>query len=314
VKLIIQIPCYNEEATLPLTIVDLPKQIDGIDKIETLIINDGSKDRTLEIAKQVGVNHIVNFKRNKGLAKAFEAGLEEALKQGADIIVNTDADNQYFGGDIEKLVRPIIDGEADVVIGDRRTKGIKHFSPVKKLLQKIGSMTVRKLSNSDIKDAVSGFRAYNRETALKINILTDFSYTIENIIQLEYIKAKIVSVPIRTNPKTRKSRLFKSIPNFISQQLTTLIRAYSNYRALKVFTLIGLILILPGIVGFIRFLYFYFTEGGEGHIQSLIFSTAFLNVGFLVFIFGILADMISKNRKIIEKILEIEKKQLWNKK
>ncbi len=313
-KLIIQIPCYNEEATLPLTIVDLPKQIDGIDKIETLIINDGSKDRTLEIAKQVGVNHIVNFKRNKGLAKAFEAGLEEALKQGADIIVNTDADNQYFGGDIEKLVRPIIDGEADVVIGDRRTKGIKHFSPVKKLLQKIGSMTVRKLSNSDIKDAVSGFRAYNRETALKINILTDFSYTIENIIQLEYIKAKIVSVPIRTNPKTRKSRLFKSIPNFISQQLTTLIRAYSNYRALKVFTLIGLILILPGIVGFIRFLYFYFTEGGEGHIQSLIFSTAFLNVGFLVFIFGILADMISKNRKIIEKILEIEKKQLWNKK
>ncbi len=297
-----------------MTIVDLPKKIDGIDEIETLIINDGSKDRTLDIAKQLGVNHIVNFKRNKGLAKAFEAGLEEALKQGADIIVNTDADNQYFGGDIEKLVKPIIEGKADVVIGDRRTKEIKHFSPLKKILQRIGSFTVRKLSNSDIKDTVSGFRAYNRETAMKINILTDFSYTIENIIQLEYIKAKIVSVPIKTNPKTRKSRLFKSIPDFISQQLTTLIRAYSNYRALKVFTIIGFILILPGIVGFIRFLYFYFTEGGEGHIQSLIFSTAFLNVGFLVFIFGILADMISKNRKIIEKILEIEKKQLWNKK
>ncbi len=313
-KLIIQIPCFNEEKTLPLTYVDLPKEIDGIDVIETLIINDGSTDKTVEVAEALGVNHIVNFKRNKGLARAFDAGLEACLKAGADIIVNTDADNQYFGGDIEKLVKPIVEGKADVVIGDRQTNKIEHFSPVKKMLQKLGSYTVRKLSQTEIRDAVSGFRAFNRDTAEKINILTDFSYTIENIIQLEYIKAKIISVPIKTNPITRKSRLFKSIPNFIGQQLTTLIRAYSNYRALKVFTTLGMVLILPGILGFIRFLYFYFSTGGKGHVQSLIFSTAILNVGFLVIIFGILADMISKNRKIIEKILEINKKQLWKKK
>lgn len=313
-KLIIQIPCYNEEKTLPATYVDLPKHIDGIDEIETLIIDDGSTDKTVEIARALGVNHIIVFKRNKGLARAFEAGLENCLKLGADIIVNTDADNQYCGADIENLVKPILQEQADVVIGDRQTASIKHFSFFKKTLQKLGSFTVRKLSNSDIKDAVSGFRAFSRPIAHKINILTEFSYTIENIIQLEYLKAKIVSVPVRTNPKTRKSRLFKSIPNFIGHQLTTLIRAYSNYRALKVFTTLGVFLIIPGIVGFIRFLYFYFTEGGHGHIQSLIFSTAFLNVGFIIIIFGILADMISKNRKIIEKILELNKTELWKKK
>lgn len=313
-KLIIQIPCFNEEKTLPLTFVDLPKRIEGIDKIETLIINDGSNDKTVEVAKALGVNYIVNFKRNKGLARAFEAGLKASLENGADIIVNTDADNQYYGPDIVKLVEPILKEEADVVVGDRKTNEIKHFSIIKKLLQRLGSRTVRRLAKTQINDAVSGFRAYNREIALKLNIITDFSYTIENIIQLEYLKAKIISVPVKTNKELRKSRLFKSIPNFISQQLVTLIRAYSNYKALRVFTLIGLFMILPGMTGFIRFLYYYIVDGGEGHVQSLIFSTAFVNVGFLVIIFGLIADLVSTNRKLIEKLLEINKKEQWKKK
>lgn len=313
-KLIIQIPCYNEEKTLPLTYVDLPKKIAGIDQIEVLIINDGSSDKTVEIAKALGVNHIVDFKRNRGLARAFEAGMNECLRQGADIIVNTDADNQYNGEDIAKLVKPIVEGKADVVVGDRETDKVSHFSGLKKMLQKLGSNTIRRLSKTQIRDAVSGFRAYNRETALKLNIVTDFSYTIENILQLEYLRAKVMSVSIRTNSKLRSSRLFKSIPSFIRLQLTTLIRAYSNYKALKVFTTLGIFLLLPGIIGFGRFLYFYFTEGGEGHVQSLIFSTAFLNVGFLVIIFGLIADLISSNRKLIEKILELNKSELWKKK
>ncbi len=313
-KLIIQIPCYNEEKTLPLTYIDLPKMIEGIDQIETLIINDGSSDKTVDIAKALGINYIVNFKRNKGLARAFEAGLEQCLQNDADIIVNTDADNQYYGSDIEKLVKPILNGEADVVVGDRKTNEIRHFSFMKKILQRIGSRTVRRLAQTEINDAVSGFRAYSREFALKMNILTDFSYTIENIIQLEYLKAKVISVPVKTNTVLRKSRLFKSIPSFIGQQLVTLIRAYSNYKALRIFTIIGLLLILPGMIGFIRFLYYFFVDGGSGHVQSLIFSTAFLNVGFLVIIFGLIADLISTNRKLIEKLLEINKKEKWEKK
>jgi glycosyltransferase involved in cell wall biosynthesis len=313
-KLIIQIPCYNEEKTLALTYVDLPKQIKGISKIEVLVINDGSTDQTEVIAKSIGVDHIVSFKSNRGLARAFEAGIQKCLELGADIIVNTDADNQYCGQDIEKLVAPIISNQADVVIGDRQTDSISHFSGIKKLLQKIGSFAVRKLSGTNIRDVVSGFRAFNRETAMKINIATDFSYTIESIIQLGFLKVKIVAVPVRTNKQLRESRLFSSIPKFVSNQLTTIIRAYANYKALKVFTLIGLLLMLPGILGFVRFIYFYLTEGGVGHIQSLIFSTAFFITGFLVFIFGMIADLISTNRKLLEKILELNKKEQWEKK
>ncbi|MEA1873079.1 MAG: glycosyltransferase family 2 protein [Bacteroidota bacterium] len=312
-KLIIQIPCYNEEKTLHLTYMDLPKQIQGIDDIEVLVIDDGSSDKTAELAKTIGVNHIIRFKNNKGLAKAFEAGIHKALELGADIIVNTDGDNQYSGADIENLVRPILNQEADVVIGDRQTNSIPHFSFFKKRMQKFGSFIIRKLSKTDVKDVVSGFRAYNRETAMKINIATDFSYTIENIIQLGFLKAKVISVPIKINKELRKSRLFKNTGSFISQQLTTIIRAYANYKAIRVFTILGILIMIPGIAGFIRFLYFYFTVGGAGHIQSLIFSTAFLNGGLLILMIGIIADLISTNRKLLEKLLEFNKKDKWNK-
>ncbi len=311
-KLIIQIPCYNEEKTLPLTFIDLPKTIKGIDNIETLIIDDGSIDRTVEIAQALGINHIVKFKRNKGLARAFEAGINKCLELGADIIVNTDGDNQYFGGDIARLVEPIINNQADVVVGDRQTDNVEYFSWFKKKLQKLGSSLVRKVSDTDIQDSVSGFRAYSRETAMQINILTDFSYTIENLIQLGYLKAKILSVPIRTNEKTRKSRLFKNIPDFISRQVFTLLRVYTGYKSIKVFSVLGVVIMLPGVIGFIRFLYFYFNSNGDGHIQSLIFSTVLLNVGFLVVIFGVIADLISTNRRLLERIMKFTKEIKWN--
>lgn len=313
-KLIIQIPCYNEEKTLSVTYRDLPKQIEGIDEIETLVINDGSTDNTVEVAGKIGVDHIVNFNRNKGLARAFSAGIEKCLELGADIIVNTDADNQYCGQDIPKLVKPVAEGKADVVVGDRQTDKISHFSWTKKKLQKIGSSLIRKLSNTKVADTVSGFRAFSRDAAMRINTLTEFSYTIESLIQLGNQKLKIISVPIRTNEELRKSRLFKSIPSFLTLQLSTILRVYATYKALRVFTVIGLIVILPGLLGFARFLYYYFTVGGEGHIQSLIFSTVLINVGFIVFMFGIIADLISSNRKLIEnalykiKKIELDKK------
>ena len=302
-KLIIQIPCYNEEKTLPVTYKDLPKQIEGIDEIETLIINDGSTDNTVKVAKKIGVDHIVNFNRNKGLARAFNAGIEKCLELGADIIVNTDADNQYCGQDIPKLVKPVVESKADVVVGDRQTDKISHFSWTKKMLQKSGSALIRNFSNTKVADTVSGFRAFSWDAAMRINTLTEFSYTIESLIQLGNQKLKIISVPIRTNDELRKSRLFKSIPSFLTLQLSTILRVYATYKALKVFTVIGLIVILPGLLGFARFLYYYFTAGGEGHIQSLIFSTVLVNIGFIVFMFGIIADLISSNRKLIENAL-----------
>ena len=310
-KLIIQIPCYNEEKTLSVTYRDLPRQIEGIDEIETLVINDGSTDNTVEVAGKIGVNHIINFNGNKGLARAFSAGIEKCLELGADVIVNTDADNQYCGQDIPKLVKPVIDGKADVAVGDRQTDNIRHFSWIKKRLQKTGSALIRKLSNTKVADTVSGFRAFSRDAAMRINALTEFSYTIESLIQLGNQKLKIISVPIRTNDELRKSRLFKSIPGFLSLQLSTMLRVYATYKALRVFTVIGLIVILPGLLGFGRFLYYFFTVGGEGHIQSLIFSTVLINIGFIVFMFGIIADLIGNNRKLIEKALyKIKKLEL----
>jgi len=314
-KLIIQIPCYNEEETLPLTLHDLPKKIEGIDIIETLIINDGSTDRTVEVARKIGVNHILSFRDNKGLAKAFSSGIEKSLELGADIIVNTDADNQYSGQDIPQLITPIIKGEAEVVIGDRQTDKIPHFSWIKRKLQKYGSALVRRLSKTKVEDTTSGFRAYSREAAMLINNFTEYSYTIENLIQLGNEKIKIISVPVRTNQKLRESRLFKSLPNFLSYQATTILRVYSTYEALKVFTIIGLLMIIPGAFGFIRFLYYYFTARGGGHIQSLIFSALLIIVGVLVFMLGIIADLISNNRKLIEKALnKIKKLEMNNKK
>ncbi len=301
-KLIIQIPCYNEQDSLPVTVSELPKYINGIDEIEVLVIDDGSSDNTLKVAQSLGIDHIISLPNNRGLAKAFSAGIDRCLEEGADIIVNTDADNQYSGLDIEKLVFPILHQGADIVIGDRQTNKIEHFSYLKKVFQKVGSYFVRMISKTDVIDTVSGFRAFTRESAMKINIFTDFSYTIESLIQFGYKKANVISVPVKTNGPIRKSRLFKSIPSFIINQLLTIIRAFSNYQALKVFISVGLIIIIPGIIGFTRFIYFYFTDGGEGHIQSLIFSTVLINIGFIVLMSGIIADLISNNRKLIEDI------------
>jgi glycosyltransferase involved in cell wall biosynthesis len=313
-KLIIQIPCFNEEQTLEATFRDLPQKIDGVDSIETLVIDDGSADRTAEVARRLGVNHIISFNRNKGLARAFSAGLDKCLELGADIIVNTDADNQYRGEDIPRLVDPIVQGTADMVVGDRQVEKLAHFSWIKRKLNKYGSKLIRRLSGTEVMDTVSGCRAISRDAAIRINTMTDFSYTVETLIQLGYQKLRIISVPVRTNKTLRESRLFKSIPNFLSLQLATMLRVYATYRALRVFSIIGILLILTGVFGFARFLYFFLTQSGSGHVQSLIFSTVFLIVGFLVFMFGIIADLIGNNRKMIEKALyklkklELEKK------
>jgi glycosyltransferase involved in cell wall biosynthesis len=314
-KLIIQIPCYNEETVLQATLEDLPKKIEGVDTIETLIVDDGSTDSTVEVARENGANHIVSFTHNRGLARAFAAGIEKCLELGADIIVNTDADNQYKGQEITRLIRPILQGEADIVVGDRQTDRIKNFSSVKKLLQKIGSALVRRLSNARIADTVSGFRAYSRESAMHINILSEFSYTIENLIQLGIGKFRIVSVPIGTNVTLRKSRLHKGNVHFVLSQLRTIIRSYAMYKALKVFTYAGLVFLLPGLFLCLRFVYYFIFQPSRatGHIQSLIFAAVLIIVAFILFMLGIVADLISDNRKLIEEVLFYRRKENWMK-
>ena len=303
-KLIIQIPSYNEAETLEVALNDLPKQIDGIDEIEYLIINDGSKDNTVEVAKNWGVHYVVNFKCNKGLAKGFMAGLDACLRQGADIIVNTDADNQYCGADIEKLVRPILDGKADIVIGERPIDDTEHFSPLKKKLQHIGSWTVRVASKTDVPDAPSGFRAYSRQAALKMNVVNEYTYTLETIVQAGRNKMAITSVPIRTNPELRKSRLFNSMFGYIKKSMLTIIRAFMMYKPLRFFTIIGSTIFLIGLILGIRFLVFVFMGESGGHIQSLILASTLLLLGFQTFISGLQADLIASNRKLLEDIQE----------
>ena len=303
-KLIIQIPCYNEAETLEVALNDLPKQINGIDEIEYLIINDRSKDNTVEVAKNWGVHYVVNFKCNKGLAKGFMAGLDACLRQGADIIVNTDADNQYCGADIEKLVRPILDGKADIVIGERPIDDTEHFSPLKKKLQHIGSWTVRVASKTDVPDAPSGFRAYSRQAALKMNVVNEYTYTLETIVQAGRNKMAITSVPIRTNPELRKSRLFNSMFGYIKKSMLTIIRAFMMYKPLRFFTIIGSSIFLIGLILGIRFLVFVFMGESGGHIQSLILASTLLLLGFQTFISGLQADLIASNRKLLEDIQE----------
>ena len=303
-KLIVQIPCYNEEATLPQTVADIPRAISGVDQVEILIIDDGSNDRTVDVAREIGVDHIIRNKTNKGLARSFGIGMDACLRLGADIIVNTDGDNQYAGQDIPKLVRPILDGTADVVVGDRQTDTIEHFSWTKKRIQSIGSAGIRAFSGIDVPDAVSGFRAISRDAALQMNIVSPFSYTIEMLIQAGRKHMAVTSVPVGTNPKTRESRLFKSVPEFLEQSLTTLLRIYSMYHPLRVFVLIGLVLSLAGAVPIIRFLVFFFAGEGAGHIQSLIIGGALLVIGFVTFLIGMVADLINYNRQLIEMTLE----------
>jgi glycosyltransferase involved in cell wall biosynthesis len=302
-KLIIQIPCYNEEETLPIALADLPRRIDGVDEIEYLIINDGSVDKTVAVAKEHGVHHVVSFPKNKGLAKGFMAGIDACLRLGADIIVNTDADNQYNGADIAKLVEPIVKGEAEMVIGDRQTNGINHFSWFKKRLQNLGSWVVRQVSDTSIPDATSGFRALSREAALQMNVVSAFTYTLETIIQAGKKNLAISHVPIRTNEKLRESRLFQGNWSYIKRSVATMIRIYTMYEPLKMFTTIGGILFSGGLLIGLRFLYFYVTEGGAGHIQSLILTAVLLLLGFQIFVLGFIADIIGRNRQLIENAL-----------
>ncbi len=309
-KLIIQIPCYNEEKTLPETFADLPKQIDGIDEIEYLIIDDGSKDKTVEVAKELGINHVVKQTRNRGLAKGFMAGIDACLRLGADIIVNTDADNQYCGADIEKLVKPIINGESDIVIGERPIDDTEHFSWKKKKFQRLGSWVVRVASNTDIPDAPSGFRAYSKEAALRINVINEYTYTLETIIQAGHNKMAISSVPISTNPETRPSRLFSSMWKYMQRSSMVIIRSFMMYKPLKFFGIIGMTLLIVGLIPGVRYLYLFFNGDGDGNVQSLIFTAIFVLMGFQTIIIGLLSDLIAANRKIMEDIRYNLKKNL----
>ena len=312
-KLIIQIPCYNEEETLEIALNDLPKKIEGIDTIEYLIINDGSKDNTVDVAKRWGVHHIVSFKRNKGLAYGFMAGIDACLRNGADIIVNTDADNQYCAEDIEKIVKPILEGKSDIVIGARPIDETEHFSPLKKKLQHFGSYVVRVASNSDIPDAPSGFRAYSREAAMKLNVINEYTYTLETIVQAGRSKMAMTSVPIRTNPELRESRLFSSMFGYVKKSMVTILRAFMMYKPLKFFSVIGLILFLIGGLLGVRFLVFLIQGSGNGHIQSLILASTLMLMGVQTIIIGLQGDLIASNRKILEDIQYRVKKMDYNK-
>lgn len=303
VKLIIQIPCYNEAETLPETVADLPRAIPGIDVLEYLVIDDGSHDETAEVARRNGVHHVVRHATNRGLAATFSTGLDACLQRGADIIVNTDADNQYCGADIPKLVEPILAQRADLVVGDRGVATLELFSPFKRMLQRLGSWVVSQAAGVQTPDATSGFRAFTRETALRTLVLSNYSYTLETLIQVGARGAKVEFVPIRTNAPTRPSRLMRNVTHFISNSSVTILRAYMLYRPLRVFLTLGLISIVSGLLIGLRFLIFFINGQGMGHVQSLILAAILLIVGFMVLLIGLLADLVGSNRKIMEEAL-----------
>jgi glycosyltransferase involved in cell wall biosynthesis len=302
-KLIIQIPCLNEAETLPGTLRDLPRRLPGIDVIEVLVIDDGSRDDTAKVATANGVQHVVRFRRRKGLAAAFMAGIDAAVKLGADYIVNTDADNQYVGADIALLIAPLVQGEADIVIGDRNIQAISEMSSQKKRLQRLGSWVVRQVSGTQVPDTTSGFRAYTREAALRMSIVSEFSYTLESIIQAGKQKMAISHVQVRTNPRARPSRLFDSVWSYVKASSATILRIYAMYEPLKVFSYIGGTVFLLGLLVTFRFLFYYFTGEGRGHVQSLIISAVMMIVGFQVLLIGLVSDMISGSRKLLEDLL-----------
>jgi glycosyltransferase involved in cell wall biosynthesis len=301
-KLIIQIPCYNEAATLPVALAELPRKVEGFDSVEWLIVNDGSIDDTVEVAKRCGVDHVVNFKRNQGLARGYVAGLRACVELGADVIVNTDADNQYDARDIPSLVRPVLEGRADIVVGARPISTVEHFSPLKKALQKLGSRVVRAVSQTDVEDAPSGFRAISRDAAMRIHVFNDYTYTLETIIQAGRKNMVVLSVPVRVNEDLRPSRLVKSIPNYIKKSIFTMIRISIIYRPFSFFMKLGGLVFAAGVLVGARFLWFFFSGPGTGHVQSLVLASILLGIGFQTMITALIADLSAVNRSLLEDI------------
>ncbi len=303
-KLIIQIPCFNEETTLPVTLADLPREVAGFDTVEWLVIDDGSIDRTVEVARANGVDHIVRLTNNKGLAAGFQAGLDACLKLGADVIVNTDADNQYDASYIPALVTPILKGDADMVVGDRQIMDIEHFSPLKKMLQRLGSWVVRQASNTEVPDTTSGFRAYNREAAIQMAVVSKFTYTLETIIQAGKLLVATDHVPVRTNDKLRESRLFPSMWAYVRRNSVSIFRIYTQYEPLKVFMTLASLIGVAAFIVWARFFYFYAQGDGAGHVQSLIFGAVLFNAAVVLGAIGILGDLLAGQRTMIQRIFE----------
>ncbi len=310
-KLIVQIPCLNEEETLPATVRDIPRQIPGIDEVEILVIDDGCTDRTVEVARELGVDHVLSFVRNRGLGHAFAAGIDRCLELGADIIVNTDGDNQYFGGDIPKLVTPILERRAEIVVGDRETHKIAHFSWAKTKLQQLGSAVVSRLAGTKVPDVASGFRAYSRDAAMRLICSTNFDHTVDHVIQAGRRRIATECVPIRTNDKLRESRLFNNIGTFISRSIGVMIRVYSSYRAMRIFSIAGILTASVGVLIGLRFLYIYFFDPATSdlHIQSLILAAILILAGFQMILTGVVADLINSNRSILEDMSYRQKQQ-----
>ena len=309
-KLIIQIPCFNEAATLAIALGDLPKSVPGIDQVEVLIIDDGSSDDTVRVARECGVQHVVGFRSNQGLARAFMLGIQSCIERGADIIVNTDADNQYCAADIPKLIQPILDGRADFVIGARPISEIAHFSLAKKLLQRFGSWVVRRVSGTDVADAPSGFRAISREAALSLNVFSGYTYTLETVIQAGQHGMKVVSVPIGVNGELRPSRLVRSIPNYIKRSILTMFRIFVVYQPLKFFMTVALLPFGTGLALGLRFLYFWYFGEGTGHVQSLILAAVLLILGANTFLLAIIADLQGVNRRLLEELQRRQRARL----
>jgi glycosyltransferase involved in cell wall biosynthesis len=303
-KLIIQIPCFNEAEQLPRTLADLPREVAGFDTVEWLVIDDGSTDRTIEVAREAGVDHLVRLTNNKGLAAGFQAGIDTALKLGADVIVNTDADNQYYGPDVARLVEPIVQGRADMVIGDREVSGIEHFSPMKKLLQRLGSWVVRQASSTSVPDTTSGFRAYNREAAIQMMVVSKFTYTLETIIQAGKMLVALDHVAVRTNPKTRESRLFPSTGAYVRRNAISIFRIYSQYEPLRVFWSLAMVIGLAAVVVWIRFGVAYVEGNGKGHVQSLILGAVLFIAAVVLWALGVIGDLLAAQRVMTQRTWE----------
>jgi glycosyltransferase involved in cell wall biosynthesis len=300
--LVIQIPCYNEADTLPLALAELPREMSGFGSVEWIVVDDGSTDETVAVAEKLGVDQVVRLPRNQGLARAFMAGIEAALARGADVIVNTDADNQYCAADIPRLITPILEGRAQIVVGERPIAELGHFSPLKKLLQRLGSALVRWLSGTDVRDAPSGFRAFSRDAAMQLHVFNEYTYTLETIIQAGRKGMSVASVPIRTNGPTRPSRLIQSMLGYLRRQIVTMVRIFMTYRPFHFFSVPGFVSFLLGLLISVRFLYFYFNGDGSGHLQSLILSALLMAAGMFLVIIGLVADLISVNRKLLEDV------------